>query len=213
MSTTRRDETKIGLTLARDSGRGVDAESARLARRFAEAAAREGAAEITYATFDSPIGEGLIASTPRGVVRVGLPGLDREQMLEEMAAKISPRLLEAPGSLTEPLRELDEYFDGRRESFDLPLDWSLAGSPFRRDVLEATARVPFGHVITYGDAAEQAGNRRAHRAAGTALGQNPIPLIVPCHRVVRSGGVLGNYGGGPEMKRWLLGFEGAIETG
>lgn len=201
---------EIGAALAERARRGAGEDSRRLARRFAEAAIRDREAEIAYAGFESPIGEGIIAGTSHGVVKVGLPGLDRELILEELSARISPRLVEAPGSLEGALRELDEYFHGTRKEFDLALDWSLAGSEFRRGVLEAAAAVPFGEVITYGDAAERAGNRAAHRAAGTALGQNPLPLIVPCHRVVRSGGVLGNYGGGPEMKRWLLGFEGAI---
>ena len=202
---------EIGAALAERARRGAEEDSRRLARRFAEAAIRDREAEIAYAGFESPIGEGIIAGTSHGVVKVGLPGLDRELILEELSARISPRLVEAPGSLDGALRELDEYFHGTRTEFDLALDWRpgrLGVSP--RGAGGRPPRVPFGEAITYGDAAERAGNRAAHRAAGTALGQNPLPLIVPCHRVVRSGGVLGNYGGGPEMKRWLLGFEGAI---
>ncbi|CAN5495698.1 methylated-DNA--[protein]-cysteine S-methyltransferase [soil metagenome] len=204
-------ERNLGLGVGRAARRGSQQRSAVAARRFAERAARDGEAEIAYAPFESPIGEGTIAATKRGIVLVSLPGEDREQRLEDLAERLSPRVVEAPGSLAEPLRELDQYFSGTRHDFDLTLDWRLVDSPFRRGVLEATARVPYGTTITYGDAAEQAGNRRAHRAAGTALGANPLPLIVPCHRVIRAGGVLGNYGGGPAMKRWLLRMEGAID--
>jgi methylated-DNA-[protein]-cysteine S-methyltransferase len=107
-------------------------------------------------------------------------------------------------------RELDQYFDGKRDRFELPVDWRLSHPGFYRRVLRATARVPFGEMITYRDAAERAGNPRAFRAAGTALGSNPTPIVVPCHRVIRSDGEIGNYGGGPEMKRFLLELEHAI---
>ena len=107
-------------------------------------------------------------------------------------------------------RELDQYFEGKRERFELPLDWRLSHPGFYRRVLRATARVPFGEMITYRDAAERAGNPRAFRAAGSALGSNPIPIVVPCHRVILSSGDVGNYGGGPEMKRFLLELEQAL---
>lgn len=202
---------ELGRRLRRSAAIGVSEAAARAARRFAEHAAATGEAEIAYAPFESPLGEGTVAATKLGIVWLGLPGDDRNRSLERLATAISPRLVEAPGQLDEALRELDQYFSGQRHGFELDLDWSLVGSAFRKGVLEATARVPYGSVITYADAAEQAGNRRAHRAAGTALGANPLPLVVPCHRVIRAGGALGNYGGGPEMKRWLLSFEGAID--
>jgi methylated-DNA-[protein]-cysteine S-methyltransferase len=115
--------------------------------------------------------------------------------------------LESPGRLDEVRRELDEYFQGDRRAFDLPLDWSLTSSQFRRRVLERTARIPYGGTASYRDVASAAGNERAVRAAGTALGANPIPIVVPCHRVLRTGGALGGYGGGLDAKRYLLDLE------
>jgi methylated-DNA-[protein]-cysteine S-methyltransferase len=166
--------------------------------------------DVAYATVDTPVGTALVAATPRGLVRLALPGEDADRVVAKLAADLSPRVLEFPARLDEVRRELDEYFEGRRERFELPLDWSLSHPGFFQRVLRATARVPFGQVITYGDAAAQAGNPRAFRAAGTALGTNPLPIVVPCHRVIRGGGKLGNYGGGPEMKRFLLELEGAV---
>ena len=131
-------------------------------------------------------------------------------MLESLAERISPRLLEAPARLDPVRRELDEYFAGRRREFDLPLDWRLTGG-FTRKVLRETARIPFGETRSYMQMAASAGSPRAHRAAGSALGANPIPIVVPCHRVLRSGGGLGGYGGGLEVKRELLRLEGALE--
>jgi methylated-DNA-[protein]-cysteine S-methyltransferase len=133
-----------------------------------------------------------------------------EAVIEDLADDLSPRVLEYPARLDDARRELDEYFEGKRQEFDLPLDWRLSHPGFYRRVLRATARVPFGEMITYRDAAEQAGNSRAFRAAGSALGSNPIPIVVPCHRVIRSDGDVGNYGGGPHMKRFLLRLEQAI---
>jgi methylated-DNA-[protein]-cysteine S-methyltransferase len=121
---------------------------------------------------------------------------------------VSPRVLAAPRKLDEPRRELDQYFAGRRRQFDLPLDWQLTRG-FGRRVLEATARIPYGATATYKQVATEAGNARAYRAAGNALGSNPIPIIVPCHRILHSGGGLGGYTGGLERKRLLLGVEGA----
>ncbi len=177
--------------------------------RLAARASEEGLLDVAYATVDTPLGRALVAATPRGLVRLALPNEDLDRVLVDLAAGVSPRVLEYPARLDEARRELDEYFDRRRERFELPLDWRLSHPGFHRRVLRATARVPFGKVISYRDAAERAGNPRAFRAAGTALGSNPIPIVVPCHRVIRSGGDLGNYGGGPEMKRFLLELEGA----
>jgi methylated-DNA-[protein]-cysteine S-methyltransferase len=143
-------------------------------------------------------------------VGVALPGRSEDAFLAELAGGVSPRVLELPQRLDEARRELDEYFAGRRTRFELPLDWSLVSSGFYGRVLKQTAKLPYGVTATYGEVAAKAGNPRAFRAAGTALATNPIPLVVPCHRVLRSGGVLGNYGGGPEMKRFLLEHEGAI---
>lgn len=188
----------------------LDAAAAAAAARFAERAAAEGAADVAYARLDTPLGVATVAGTRRGLVAVGLPNRDLDEFLERLAAGISPRVVEAPGRLDEVRRELDEYFAGKRRSFDVPLDWRLVPGGFYRDVLRATARLPYGATLTYGEIAARAGNPRAHRAAGTALGSNPIPIVVPCHRILRSGGDPGNYGGGPEMKRWLLRLEGAL---
>lgn len=188
----------------------ASADSARLAGAFAERAAAEGAARVSYATVDTPIGPTRVAATRRGLVAVSLPNRSLDEFLAELAAGVSPRLVEAPGALDEERRELEEYFAGSRTAFDLPLDWRLVRGGFYRKVLRATARLPFGVTATYGEIAGAAGNPRAHRAAGTALGSNPIPIVVPCHRIVRTGGDPGNYGGGPEVKRWLLRLEGAL---
>jgi methylated-DNA-[protein]-cysteine S-methyltransferase len=172
-----------------------------------ERAEAEGLVDVAYAETDTPVGRLLVAATPRGLVRVSFHGERMEDVLAELSERISPRVLLVPAKLDEARRELDQYFEGSRHRFELPLDWALAGSPFRRRVLERTAMVPYGETISYRDAAAGAGNERAVRAAGTALGANPIPIVVPCHRVLRSGGQLGGYGGGLEAKRYLLDLE------
>jgi methylated-DNA-[protein]-cysteine S-methyltransferase len=188
----------------------VEESSSEAAARLAARAADERLVNVAYAGYDSPLGRGYVAATSRGVVGVALPGRSEDAFLAELAGGVSPRVLELPERLDEALRELDEYFAGRRTRFALPLDWSLVSSGFYGRVLKQTAKLPYGVTATYGEVAAKAGNPRAFRAAGTALATNPIPLVVPCHRVLRSGGVLGNYGGGPEMKRFLLELEGAI---
>lgn len=172
------------------------------------AAAAANLIDVAYATFDSPVGRLLLASTPRGLVRLSyLDASDDEDMaLEQLAAKLSPRILAAPARLDAPRRELEQYFAGERERFEVPLDWELMRG-FGRRVLEATARVPFGSSTTYQRVATEAGSPRAYRAAGNALGANPIPIIVPCHRVLHATGGLGGYTGGLERKRLLLGIE------
>jgi methylated-DNA-[protein]-cysteine S-methyltransferase len=191
----------------RDALRGRDAGAA--SARLAERAAAEGLLDVAYAEMDSPFGRVLLAATPKGLVRVALPLESPDNVLGLLSREISPRVLEAPSELDEARRELDLYFEGRLRDFDLPLDWRLSRG-FRRKVLRATARIPYGRTASYTQMAAKAGNPRAQRAAGSALGSNPIPIVVPCHRVVRSGGEIGNYGGGPEMKRALLELEGAI---
>jgi methylated-DNA-[protein]-cysteine S-methyltransferase len=189
------------LRRAPDTGRPPD---------ISEAAAAAGLLDVAYATLDSPAGTLLLATTPRGLVRIAyLDGGDEEaQVLEQLAAKVSPRVLAAPRKLDEPRRELDQYFAGARRRFDVPLDWQLTRG-FGRRVLQATARIPYGATATYKQVAGEAGNARASRAAGNALGANPIPIIVPCHRILHSGGGLGGYTGGLERKRLLL----AVESG
>ena len=204
---TKRDALERELAAG---GAGLDDAAAEAARRFAERAASEGAAAIAYSTIDTPVGVASVAATPRGLISVGLPNVALDDFLGDLAAAISPRIVEAPATLDTARRELAEYFDGRRQEFDLPLDWRMVPGGFYRKVLRATARLPFGITATYGEIAGRAGNPRAHRAAGTALGSNPLPIVVPCHRIIRSGGDPGNYGGGPELKRWLLKLEGAL---
>lgn len=175
-------------------------------------AADEDLIDVAYASVDSPYGELLVAATERGVVKLGLPNLGTDGVLEQLAAEISPRVLEAPARLDPARRELDAYFDGRLKRFATPIDWRLAHG-FTDKVLHVVAKIPYGKTLSYGEVAEKAGNPRAFRAAGTACGANPVPLIVPCHRVVQAGGNPGNYGGGPEMKRSLLQTEGALGSG
>jgi methylated-DNA-[protein]-cysteine S-methyltransferase len=176
---------------------------------FTDAASAAGLLDVAYATTDSPVGTLLIAATPRGLVRLAYVGFEDEtEVLEQLAAQLSPRILAAPRKLDEPRRELDQYFAGRRRQFELPLDWQLTRG-FGRRVLEATARIPFGATATYKEVATEAGNARAYRAAGNALGSNPIPIVVPCHRILHSGGGLGGYTGGLERKRVLLEVEGS----
>jgi methylated-DNA-[protein]-cysteine S-methyltransferase len=176
---------------------------------FTDAASAAGLLDVAYATTDSPVGTLLIAATPRGLVRLAYVDFEDEtEVLEQLAAQLSPRILAAPRKLDEPRRELDQYFAGRRRQFELPLDWQLTRG-FGRRVLEATARIPFGATATYKEVATEAGNARAYRAAGNALGSNPIPIVVPCHRILHSGGGLGGYTGGLERKRVLLEVEGS----
>lgn len=174
-----------------------------LARRAGE----EGLLDVAYAAIDSPLGTLTLAATERGLVRLAYSR--PEELLAELASRISPRVMEAPARLDPVRRELDEYFDGHRRDFDVALDWSLTRG-FVQRVLRATARVPFGDVTTYKEVASAAGSPRAVRAAGNALGANPIPLIVPCHRVLRTGGGLGGYTGGVEVKQRLLEIEGVL---
>ncbi|HET6867571.1 MAG TPA: methylated-DNA--[protein]-cysteine S-methyltransferase [Solirubrobacteraceae bacterium] len=175
---------------------------------LSQAAAAAGMLDVAYARLDSPLGPLLVAITPRGLIRIAyVDHSDEDSVLEHLAAHVSPRILAAPRRLDEPRRELDEYFAGRRERFDLPVDWALTRG-FGRRVLQATAKIPYGATATYKQMATQAGSPRASRAAGNALGSNPIPIVVPCHRILHSGGGLGGYTGGLEKKRLLLGVEG-----
>jgi methylated-DNA-[protein]-cysteine S-methyltransferase len=198
----------VGLLIA-DAARGaVDATGP--AAAFVQRAEEAGLLDVAYAVTDSPFGPVTLAATKRGLVQVGLPNLDPEEVVENLAAKVSPRVLEAPGRLEAARRQLDLYFEGRLQSFDLELDWRLTREGFRRRVLRRTARIPFGETLSYTEVAAEAGNPRAQRAAGSALGSNPIPIVVPCHRVLRRGGALGGYGGGVDLKEALLRLEGAL---
>jgi methylated-DNA-[protein]-cysteine S-methyltransferase len=188
----------------------LSGDPARAAGRFADRAAAEGLADVAYATVDSPLGALLAAATPRGLVRLAYADNGFDAVLSRLAARISPRVLEAPERLDEVRRELEDYFAGRRRRFELPIDWALVG-PFGRRVLEATSGIAYGEVSTYKEVAGRTGNPRASRATGNALGANPIPIVVPCHRVLRTGGGLGGYTGGLDIKRALLAIEG-VET-
>lgn len=174
-----------------------------------ELADAAGLLDVAYATLDSPVGKLLVASTARGLVRVAYldRGEDEQVVLSDLADHVSPRVLAAAHRLDEPRRELEQYFQGRRQLFELPLDWQLIHG-FARRVLGATARIPFGSVLTYKQVATEAGSPRAFRAAGNALGTNPLPIVIPCHRVLHSGGGLGGYTGGLERKLVLLDVEG-----
>lgn len=178
-------------------------------QRLADRAADDGLLDVAYATVDSPFGPLLVAATPQGLVKISFPvAYDPDETLQGLATQISPRVLEAPGRLDDVRRQLDRYFEGQLHEFELPLDWQLSKG-FRRRALRAIDRIPYGRTRSYTEIARSAGNERAVRAAGTACGSNPIPIVVPCHRVLRSGGGLGGYGGGLPMKEALLKLEGA----
>jgi len=167
----------------------------------------EGLVEVAVARTDSPIGTLTLAATPEGLVRVGFPR-ENDTIVEELAEQVSPRVVELPRRLDLARRELDEYFEGRRTIFDLPVDLRLARG-FRRQVLEMLlAEITYGETVSYAELATLAGSPRASRAVGSAMATNPVPIVVPCHRVLRTGGALGGYGGGLDVKRYLLALEG-----
>jgi methylated-DNA-[protein]-cysteine S-methyltransferase len=205
-------ETRARTSLKGLSGAGMDERSRRAAGLVADAAADAGLLDVAYGFVDSPFGRLLVAVGKRGLVRVAYPDRSADEVLADLADEISPRVLESPRSTEEARRELDEYFQGRRRTFDVKVDLSTIQG-FSRKVLQQTSRIPFGSVITYRDVATRAGIPRAVRAAGNALGANPVPIVVPCHRVVRTGGGLGGYTGGLERKEALLALEGVPRIG
>ncbi len=205
---TKTDPGKALREAARQNSSGAEA----LQRALIERAGREGLLDIAYTEHDTPVGRLLLAATPRGLVRVTFPVESPETALEQLAEKVSPRILESPAQLDEVRRELDSYFAGRLRDFEVPLDWQLTHG-FYRKVLRATNRIPYGKTRSYSEMARSAGSPRAVRATGTALGSNPLPIIVPCHRVLRSGGALGGYGGGLPTKQALLELEGSLNPG
>jgi methylated-DNA-[protein]-cysteine S-methyltransferase len=180
-----------------------------LERQIVDRAGAEKLVDVAYSPVDSPIGPLTVAGTRRGLVLVAFEPPD-DALLQRLADRLSPRVLEAPAHLDEARRELDEYFEGDRTEFDLPIDWSLVRG-FARRVLRATAAIRYGEVSNYATIAAKAGSERGPRAAGNALGSNPIPVVVPCHRVLRTGGDLGGYAGGLERKEFLLRLEGALK--
>ncbi|MEV0669197.1 methylated-DNA--[protein]-cysteine S-methyltransferase [Mycobacterium sp. NPDC050441] len=181
---------------------------AALRARLAVAADRDGILDVAYRTIDSPVGPLLVAATEQGLVRVAYAREDHDVVLQQLADKISPRILRTPTRLDTVARELDEYFAGNRRTFDVTLDWRLSAG-FRSTVLHHLPEIGYGHTASYAAVAQLAGNPKAVRAVGTACATNPMPVVVPCHRVVRSDGAMGGYLGGVEAKRFLLDLEAA----
>jgi methylated-DNA-[protein]-cysteine S-methyltransferase len=170
----------------------------------------EGLVDVAFERHDSPLGRILVGATAEGLVRVGLPAEDEDEVLDELARRVSVRVLgTSRDSVTQARSQLDEYFGGQRVAFDVRLDWRLTRG-FRREVLRATAQIPFGETRSYRQVATRAGSPAAVRAAGTALATNPLPIVVPCHRVLRSDGRLGAYRGGEDAKAQLLALEGRV---
>ncbi|TQC49954.1 methylated-DNA--[protein]-cysteine S-methyltransferase [Rhodococcus sp. WS4] len=180
----------------------------KLRERLALVAAEAGLLDVAYRTLDTPVGSLLLAATDRGLVRVAFPNQDHDAVLQTLAEQISPRILRAPARLDRVAREIDEYFLGERTSFDVPLDFRLSKG-FRLDVLHHLPDIAYGHTASYATVAAAAGSPKAVRAVGTACALNPLPVVVPCHRVVRSDGSMGQYAGGPEAKSILLTLEAA----
>jgi methylated-DNA-[protein]-cysteine S-methyltransferase len=187
----------------------VDEEtSARLHARLVAEAQRDGVLDVAYRTIATPAGELLLAGTERGLVQVAWPSQGHDAVLASLARTVSPRILRAPGRLDQAARQLGEYFTGQRRAFELPLDLRLA-TGFRRTVLAHLPEIPYGRTESYAQVAAAAGSPKAVRAVGTACARNPLPVVVPCHRVVRSDGSMGGYAGGPDAKRTLLTLESA----
>ncbi len=199
-------EDELTRALRAGGGGPVGDAAGRAARRLGAAADREGLIDIALATVDSPLGPLLALATERGLLMLSYADETLDARLERVAARVSPRILESPARLEGARRELDEYFSGTRRSFAIPIDWSLI-SGYARAVLEATSEIPYGDAMSYGEVAAAAGNPRGARATGNALGGNPIPIVIPCHRVLRSGGAIGGYTGGLDRKRYLLALE------
>ena len=202
---------RLGLDVGAAARRASSAAADAAAGRFAAVAERAGLLDVAYARLDSPVGPLVAATTERGLVKLAylLPGSDESVVAAELARTVSPRVLEAPARLDRVRRELDEYFAGKRRRFELAVDLRLVRG-FGRAVLDATAALPFGATASYTEVARRAGNPRAPRAAGNALNRNPVPIVVPCHRVLHAGGGLGGYGGGLDAKRALLTLEGVL---
>jgi methylated-DNA-[protein]-cysteine S-methyltransferase len=176
--------------------------------RLAGVADARGVLDVAYRTLDTPVGTLLLAATERGLVRVAYQVQGHEQALESLSARVSPRILHAPARLAAASREIDEYFAGQRRTFDLPLDFTLAHG-FQAAVLSYLPDIAYGHTASYAAVAAMAGSPRAFRAVGTACAANPLPVVVPCHRVIRSDGSLSGYAGGPAAKQALLILENA----
>jgi len=178
----------------------------RLRAMVASRAEEQNLLDIAYRTLDTPVGQLLIAATPLGLIRVAYPRQGHDDVLAALAQQVSPRVLFAPAKLDDAARQFDDYFSRRRHGFDLAVDLQLA-SGFRRTVLERLPDVSYGRTVSYGELAAEVGHPRAARAVGSACATNPVPLVIPCHRVVLGDGSPGSYVGGPEIKRVLLELE------
>lgn len=206
MSTPDRNEGRITDWLDREAATPTGDDMERLGDRLAERADQEGLLDVTYRIVDSPFGSLLVAATPEGLVRVAFEREDHDAVLVSLAASISPRILRSGRRTDDVGRQLDEYFAGNRRTFDVPLDLRLVRG-FRREVISRLPDIAYGSTASYAAVASAAGNPNAVRAVGSACSHNPVPLVVPCHRVVRSDGSLGQYLGGPEAKASLLAME------
>jgi methylated-DNA-[protein]-cysteine S-methyltransferase len=204
MSTDTRTITALAEACPAPDHREVDALRAGLAAR----ADADGVLDLAYRAVDSPIGSLLLAASPAGLVRVAFEREGQDAVLAELATAISPRILHSGRRTDAVARELDEYFAGRRRAFDVPVDLQLVHG-FRLAVISHLRDIAYGATKSYAQVASAAGNAAAVRAVGTACGHNPVPVVVPCHRVVRSDGTIGQYRGGPEAKATLLALEGA----
>ena len=180
----------------------------RLHRRLVEAAGAAGILDVAYRTLDTPVGSLLLAATDQGLVRVAYASQGHEQVLENLAETVSPRVLLAPERLDAVAVQLDQYFGRRRSAFDLPLDWRLSRG-FRREVLEHLGQIAYGHTVSYAAVAAATGRPKAVRAVGSACANNPLPIVVPCHRVIRSDGTVKGYVAGPQVKQALIDLEAA----
>ena len=186
----------------------TDTELAALRARLARRADEQGLVDVAYRTIDSPVGPLLLAATRQGLVRVAYETEGFAAVLEALAARLSPRVLHAPQRLDSVAEELEEYFTGHRREFDVPLDYALSAG-FRQLVQRYLPRIGYGHTQTYQMVAEHVGNPKAVRAVGSACATNPLPIVVPCHRVLRTNGNLGGYIGGLQAKTALLQLEAA----
>lgn len=198
----------VARLLDEAAGAGDASAQERLHSRLAERAEREGLLDVAYTTLETRVGSLLLAATEEGLVRVAYEVQDHDAVLADLAERVSPRVLRAPGRLSQAVRQIEEYLGGRRTSFELALDLRLAKG-FRREVITHLPEIGYGRTESYAQVAAAAGSPRAVRAVGTACATNPLPVVIPCHRVVRSDGSAGGYAGGPEAKVTLLSLEEA----
>ena len=201
MSSDRRDQDFVELF-----GSPPETTSSPLCTAVRRRAEEEGLLDLAYITLDTPVGTLLLAATPTGLVRVAYEREGLDTVLGQLAAKVSPRILQAPRRLDEVSRQLEQYFTGKRTQFDLPLDLRLS-TGFRRSVLDYLPAVGYGQTASYQSVAAAVHSPKAARAVGTACATNPLPVVIPCHRVIRSNGQLGPYLGGPDVKHQLLDME------